>query len=72
VTWCRPSSGRWKPIQKIYSHFFGLANEEFLQVIGVRANPKVIAALEAPAETVLPCAGSFGRGWRAPRVMAIP
>ncbi|WP_306603536.1 HD domain-containing phosphohydrolase [Azonexus sp.] len=37
---------------QIYSHFFGLANDEFLQVIAVRANPKVIAALEAPAETV--------------------
>jgi HD-GYP domain-containing protein (c-di-GMP phosphodiesterase class II) len=35
----------------LYGHFFGLDNDEFLQVIGVRDNAKIIAALNAPAGT---------------------
>ncbi|KAB2920025.1 MAG: GAF domain-containing protein [Dechloromonas sp.] len=31
-----------------YSHFFGLGNEEFLQVIGIRGDERLIAALQAP------------------------
>lgn len=34
-----------------YGHFFGLASDEFLQVIGVRDNEKIIAALAAPPAT---------------------
>jgi HD-GYP domain-containing protein (c-di-GMP phosphodiesterase class II) len=33
----------------LYSHFFGLANEEFLQVIGIRGDARIAAALSAPA-----------------------
>jgi HD-GYP domain-containing protein (c-di-GMP phosphodiesterase class II) len=32
-----------------YSSFFGLGNEEFLQVIGIRQDERLIAALQAPA-----------------------
>lgn len=32
----------------LYSHFFGLANEEFLQVIGIRGDTRIAAALHAP------------------------
>ncbi len=35
----------------IYGQFFGLENDEFLQVIGVRGDEKIIAALKAPAST---------------------
>lgn len=35
----------------IYGQYFGLNNEEFLQVIGVRADPKIIDSLKAPAGT---------------------
>ena len=35
----------------VYSHYFGLSNEEFLQVIGVRADQKIIDSLRAPAGT---------------------
>jgi HD-GYP domain-containing protein (c-di-GMP phosphodiesterase class II) len=34
----------------IYSHFFGLGNEEFLQVIGIRGDERLIAALQAPPQ----------------------
>jgi len=33
----------------LYSQFFALGNEEFLQVIGIRADPRIVAALGAPA-----------------------
>ncbi len=36
---------------EIDSHYFGLSNEEYLQVIGVRAKQKTIAALNAPPDT---------------------
>jgi HD-GYP domain-containing protein (c-di-GMP phosphodiesterase class II) len=32
----------------VYSHFFGLANEEFLQVIGIRGDERIAASLHAP------------------------
>ncbi len=32
----------------VYSHFFGLANDEFLQVIALRENPHIVSALKAP------------------------
>jgi len=32
----------------VYSHFFGLKNEEFLQVIGIRNNAQIISTLKAP------------------------
>ena len=35
----------------IYSQFFGLANDEFLQVIGVRGDARVLKALQAPEGT---------------------
>lgn len=35
----------------VYGHYFGLDNDEFLQVIGVRANQKIIDSLKAPAAT---------------------
>ena len=35
----------------VYGHYFGLNNGEFLQVIGVRANQKIIDSLKAPAGT---------------------
>ncbi len=34
----------------LYSHFIGIANEEFLQVIGIRGDERIIAALKAPNE----------------------
>ena len=34
----------------IYSHFFGLASEDFLQVIGIRGDARLIAALQAPPQ----------------------
>lgn len=34
--------------QNIYSQFVGLGNEEFLQVIGIRADTRIAAALQAP------------------------
>lgn len=36
---------------QVYSFYFGLESGEFLQVIGVRRDPRVIAALGAPADT---------------------
>lgn len=30
------------------AHYFGLRNEEFLQVLGIRGDPRIVAALEAP------------------------
>jgi len=33
----------------IYSHFFALANEDFLQIIGIRGDVRLIKALQAPA-----------------------
>lgn len=35
----------------IYGHYFGLNNDEFLQVIGVRGEQKIIESLQAPADT---------------------
>ena len=35
----------------VYSHYFALENGEFVQVIGVRSNGKIVAALKAPATT---------------------
>ena len=35
----------------VYGQYFGLNNEEFLQVIGVRADQKIIDSLKAPAGT---------------------
>lgn len=35
----------------VYSHFFGLRNDEFLQVIGVRNDATLLAALHAPPGT---------------------
>ena len=35
----------------IYGHYFGLDNDEFFQVIGVRADPKILDTLKAPSET---------------------
>lgn len=32
----------------VYSHFFGLANDEFLQVIALRENPGIVSVLKAP------------------------
>ncbi|HEX6734301.1 MAG TPA: hypothetical protein VF096_05780, partial [Azonexus sp.] len=34
----------------VYSHYFALGNEEFLQVIGIRADARLIKALQAPPE----------------------
>jgi len=34
-----------------YGYYFGLANDEFVQLIGVRRSDKVVAALQAPPET---------------------
>ncbi len=36
---------------QVYSYFYGLADEEFLQVIAVRAEPEIAAVLRAPAAT---------------------
>ena len=36
---------------RIYGHYFGLNNDEFLQVIGVRDEPRIVASLQAPAAT---------------------
>lgn len=36
---------------RIYGHYFGLNNDEFLQVVGVRGEPRVIASLQAPSGT---------------------
>ncbi|MCF8211541.1 MAG: GAF domain-containing protein [Rhodoferax sp.] len=33
----------------VYSHYFGLHNDEFLQVIGIRDNAQIASALKAPA-----------------------
>jgi HD-GYP domain-containing protein (c-di-GMP phosphodiesterase class II) len=35
----------------VYSHYFALGNDEFVQVIGVRSDSKIIASLKAPAGT---------------------
>ena len=35
----------------VYSHYFALGNDEYVQVIGVRSNGKIIDALKAPAAT---------------------
>ncbi len=35
----------------VYSSFFGLGNEDFLQVIGVHAEPAQLKALQAPPQT---------------------
>jgi len=37
--------------RNLYSVYFGLENDEFLQVISVRDDPRVLAALAAPAGT---------------------
>jgi hypothetical protein len=34
--------------QTLYSHYFGLANDEFLQVIAIREDLRIMAALKAP------------------------
>lgn len=36
---------------EVYGYYFGLDTDEFLQVIGVRADAKIAAALDAPAAT---------------------
>ncbi len=36
---------------RIYGHFFGLNNQEFLQVVGVRGEPRLVESLQAPAGT---------------------
>ena len=38
-------------ISSRYSVYFGLPNDDFLQVIAVRSNPLIIASLEAPRGT---------------------
>jgi HD-GYP domain-containing protein (c-di-GMP phosphodiesterase class II) len=43
--------GALRSYPNTYGHFFGLNNDEFLQVIGVRADHKIIAALAAPPGT---------------------
>lgn len=50
----------------IYSHFFGLANEDFLQVIGIRGDERLIAALQAPPQAYFAIRriGRDGRGER--------
>lgn len=35
----------------LYGHYFALDNDEFLQVIGVRNEPRIVASLQAPAGT---------------------
>lgn len=40
---------RWHP--DVYSIYFGLSRDEFLQAIGVREDPRVLAALGAPVTT---------------------
>ncbi len=35
----------------MYSHFVGLANDEFLQVIALRENPRIVAALKGPQQS---------------------
>ena len=35
----------------LFGHFFGLRNDEFVQVIGIRKNPQLISVLKAPAES---------------------
>lgn len=32
----------------LYSHFFGLADDDFLQVIAIRGDPRIASALQAP------------------------
>jgi HD-GYP domain-containing protein (c-di-GMP phosphodiesterase class II) len=34
-----------------YGYYFGLPNDEFVQAIGVRKDPRIMAALQAPADT---------------------
>jgi len=36
---------------RIYGHYFGLNDDEFLQVIGVRGESRIIASLQAPSGT---------------------
>ena len=51
----------------LYSHFVALPNEEFFQVIAVRRDPGIVAALQAPAQSyfavrlIQPTAGGVGR-----------
>ena len=36
---------------RIFGHYFGLNNQEFLQVIGVRGEPRIVESLQAPDGT---------------------
>lgn len=42
----------------LYSHYFGLANDEFLQVIAIREDLRTMAALKAPKAAILQSAVS--------------
>ena len=44
----QPFLGSLEADPTLYSHYFGLANDEFLQVIAIREDLRIMAALKAP------------------------